>query len=319
MYRSKISLLTYPSLGIALAMACGPQPIDVPDEDGDSDNGGTGASQGSGGSFGGSVATGGFSGTPATGGSAGTPATGGSAGTPATGGSAGTPAMGGTPATGGTFPTGGVAGAGGAVGVGGSVAGTPATGGSAGAGMLMCGATFEVGTDGFVRAPGTTGCWNGYAYSGGDAGSMLTTPTSFGTCGMPCMLRVAGTLGPANAANLYAGVVYLGFNVNQAAGTTTPGVIAPTGTGLQVTYTKTAGPATIRVQIQTAGGASATRWCANLTASPATIPYSMFNTQCWDNLGTAYAKQPIEAIQLVAPGGEAAQAIDMTFVSVKDT
>jgi hypothetical protein len=318
MYRSWNSLFAYVAIVIGVGTSCAPQGIEVPDDDDDNDNGGTGASAGKGGSFGGTPSNGGtFGGTPATGGFSGTPSTGGFAGTPSTGGT-----FAGTPSTGGTFPTGGVAGSatGGTAGTvaTGGTAGTPATGGAAGGMPTSCDATFAVGSDGFVRSPGTMGCLHGYAYSGGDAGSMLTTPTSFGTCGMPCMLRVAGTLGPANAANMYAGVVYLGFNVNQAAGATTPGVIAPTGTGLQVTFTKVAGPATIRVQIQTAGGASATRWCANLTTSPMTIPYTMFNTQCWDNLGTAYAKQPIEAIQLVAPGAETAGPIDMTLVSALD-
>ena len=63
----------------------------------------------------------------------------------------------------------------------------------------------------------------------------------------------------------------------------------------------------------------ATRWCATLTASPATIPYTMFNTTCWEPAsGTAYAKQPIEAVQLVAPGDMAAAPLDMTLVSVKE-
>ena len=114
-----------------------------------------------------------------------------------------------------------------------------------------------------------------------------------------------------------AGVVYLGFNVNQPAGSSTFTTLAPAGTSLVVTYTKVSGPATIRVQIQ----AGANRWCANLTASPATIPYTSFNLMCWETAPPAtgaYAKQPIEAVQLVAPGGEMAQPIDMTLVSVKD-
>jgi hypothetical protein len=49
-----------------------------------------------------------------------------------------------------------------------------------------------------------------------------------------------------------------------------------------------------------------------------TVPYTTFNTACWDNSGTAYAKQPIEAVQLVAPGDMAAAPLDMTLVSVKD-
>ena len=91
----------------------------------------------------------------------------------------------------------------------------------------------------------------------------------------------------------------------------------PTGTGLQVTYTKVSGPTTIRVQIQDA----TTRWCAPLTTSGATIPYTSFNTMCWETAPPAtgaYAKQPITQVQLVAPGGETAVPIDMTLVSVKD-
>jgi hypothetical protein len=45
----------------------------------------------------------------------------------------------------------------------------------------------------------------------------------------------------------------------------------------------------------------------------------MFNTTCWEPAsGTAYAKQPIEAVQLVAPGDMAAAPLDMTLVSVKE-
>jgi hypothetical protein len=313
MHRAHRSIVSTFTLGVLLAIGCATAPTEVPEDDDDDDNnGGTGP-------------TGGFSGTPATGGNfpqggsfpqGGTPASGGTpaaGGTPASGGTpaaGGTPASGGTPAAGGSLPTGGVSGAGisGAAGV----AGTPGAGGTGS--TATCDAAFAVGADGFVRAPGVSGCWHGYAYSGGDTGSTLTTMTSFAMCGMPCMLRVAGTLGPATAENAYIGSVYLGFNVAQPAGSTTFTTLTPTGTSLQVTYTKTAGPATIRVQIQ----AGANRWCAPLTASPATIPYAMFNTACWDNSGTAYTKQPIEAVQLVAPGEMTAVPLDVTLVSVKE-
>ena len=311
MLRNRQSLLTYALVGIALAIACGPQPIEVPEDDDDeNDNGrgGTGATGGNlptGGAFptGGSFATGGFT-------TGGTVATGGftTGGTVATGGALPT---GGAAGASGTFPTGGVAGT---VATGG-VAGTVATGGAGGSGTVSCGAAFEAGADGFIRAPGTTGCWHGYAYAGGDTGSMVM-PTSFAMCGMGCMLRVTGTVGAATEANSYAGVAYLGFNVNQAAGASAVGTATPTGTSLQITYTKTAGPTVIRAQITSAGGT--TRWCATLTASPASIPYTMFNTACWDGSGTAYAKQPIEAVQLVSPGDMAAAPLDMTLVSVKD-
>jgi hypothetical protein len=313
--RTPFSLLT---LGIAVAIACGPQPIDVPeDNDDDDDKGGTGA-MGFGGSVGGSVpygGTSGYGGVTPTGGFGATTPTGGFSGTAPTGGFSGAVGTGGFPtggaSTGGALPTGGVAGtpAGGASGA--------ATGGAGGSAPVACDAAFAVAADGFVRAlAAASGCWHGYAFAGGDTGSMVM-PTSFAMCGMGCMLRASGTVGPATAANMYTGVVYLGFNINQPLGSPTPGTLAPAGTGLTVTYTKASGPATIRVQIQ----AGSTRWCANLTASPMTIPYTMFNTACWDNTGTAYAKQPIEAVQLVIPGPDAAAgvAFDMTLVSVKDT
>ena len=184
-----------------------------------------------------------------------------------------------------------------------------------GVGVVTCDGVFSVGADGFVRAPGVSGCWHGYAFAGGDTGS-LVMPTSFATCGAGCQLRVSGTLGPATAANNYSGVVYLGFNLNQAAGSSTlGGRVTPTGTSLQVTYTKVSGPTIVRIQIQS----GSTRWCAQLAGSPVNIPYATFNTACWDMTGSAYAKQPIESVQLVAPGGAAAVPIDMTLVSVKDT
>jgi hypothetical protein len=258
-------------------------------------------------------------GTPSTGGTGfptgGTPSTGGTGlptgGTPSTGGT-GFP-TGGTPSTGGTFPTGGTPSTGG---TGTPTGGAGGSGGGGGMGPAVCGSTFMVTDDGFMLAPGASGsCWHGYAFAGGDTGSTVA-PTTFGMCGAGCMLRTSGTVGPATATNMYSGVVYLGVNINQDAGSSTFTPIAPVGSSLVVAFTKAAGPATIRVQIQ----AGSSRWCANLTTSPATIPYIMFNTQCWDMMGTAYAKQPIEAVQLVIPGPDAAAgvAFDMTLVSIRD-
>jgi hypothetical protein len=44
----------------------------------------------------------------------------------------------------------------------------------------------------------------------------------------------------------------------------------------------------------------------------------MFNTQCWDNMGQAYAKQPIESVIIVMPGDAATTAFDFTLHSVRD-
>jgi hypothetical protein len=252
---------------------------------------------------------------------------------------------GGTGGKGGTGGTGGaMGGSGGAMagsgaataGSGGSGAGVggAATGGAAGASAgaagsgtgggnaVTCDATFAVGSDGFVRAPGVAGdCWHGYASSGKGAMDMASVimPTTYAACGAGCMLRLSGTLGAANADNDYTGVVFFGFNVNQATGSNAKGTVTPKGTGLTATFTNTGASPIVRVQIS-AGTAETTRWCANATSGVA-IPYTMFNTKCWDTTvagAAAYAMQPIDTVQIVLPGGEADAPFDITLMSVKD-
>ena len=55
------------------------------------------------------------------------------------------------------------------------------------------------------------------------------------------------------------------------------------------------GGSALRLQIQGPDGAtSATdRWCAPIKGSGGFIPWSSFNTKCWDGTGTAYSGQPI--------------------------
>ena len=54
-------------------------------------------------------------------------------------------------------------------------------------------------------------------------------------------------------------------------------------------------------------------------ASPVTVPYSMFNTACWDPVsGTAYTKQPITEVSLILPGGPTAGALNVQLISLKE-
>lgn len=160
-------------------------------------------------------------------------------------------------------------------------------------------------------------CWHGYSFTGGDTGS-APLPADFAMCGAGCMLHITGTVGAATEANAYAGIVFMGFNVAQAAGAATKGTVTPTGTGLVVTYTNTSATPVVRFQIQS-GSSASTRWCAPLTGSPATIPYTSFNTECWEGgAGVAYAKQAIDQAMLVIPGGAAAAAVDITLTSVTE-
>jgi hypothetical protein len=225
------------------------------------------------------------------------------------GGGAGGKAGGGTPgAQGGNRPTGGTT-----TTVGGSVtftggianAGGAATG-TGGAAMVTCEAAFAAGNDGFVKAKGAGAtCWHGYAFAGKAGEGSTVDKTTFSTCGAGCMICAKGEVGASDSA-----VAFVGFNVAQSPGSSAAGSIAPTGTGLTVTFTKT-GTFPLRVQIQGVGGDKdeTKRWCYTVTTSPVTIPYAMFNTQCWEGgAGTAYAKEPIQAVQLLIPGSASATA-----------
>ena len=121
----------------------------------------------------------------------------------------------------------------------------------------------------------------------------------------------------ATMANNYATYAGVGFNVNQttAGGTAAP-TLTPTGTALVIGYSGTYGSLPLRVQLT--DGTS--RWCYEIKAmpSPVTISYTSFNTACWDNSGTAYAKQPINALQLEVAGASAAGSYNISLTSVKE-
>lgn len=309
---------------VALIAGCAAQTTDESRKDGDvgnisgspgvTANAGAGptASGGPASSASGSPSSGGSTTTTTTGGMAGSSMGGTVSGGTTSGGSVfgGTAPMAGT-VSGGTAPMAGTTAAG-TTAAGTSAAGTSAAGATASEGVT-CDAAFAVGTDGFVRAPGTSGCWHGYAYASGDSGSTVT-PESFETCGSGCTLHVTGTVGAANADNNYAGYVVVGFNISQASGGGTVETTTPSGSSLTMTFTKVSGP-DLRVQLQS----GSTTWCASVTSSPATVAYTDFNTECWEGgAGTAYAMQPIDAVQLSLPGAETATPFDVTLVSAAD-
>ena len=63
-----------------------------------------------------------------------------------------------------------------------------------------------------------------------------------------------------------------------------------------------------------------TTWCYTVTgASPVNIPYSSFTQQCYNPTpGTAYAKNPIDQIQLQIAGGTAAGTLNLAITSVTE-
>jgi len=245
-----------------------------------------------------------------------------------TGGSTGTggvnPGTGGTH-TGGSTGTGGIRGTGGITtsGTGGTiVAGTggTTTTGTGGSTAVACSPTFQPTTGGWVTMPAKSGCWNGYAFSFTETpncGSTIT-PADFSTCSTTCALSASGTVGAATAANSYCGVVGIGFNINQAQGATTGSTLAPTGTGITVTFSETAAALPFRVQLR--DDSTGTNYCYQATGTSATIPYGSFNTKCYDTPadGVAYAKQPITSVQILIAGGAAATPFTMALMNVQE-
>jgi hypothetical protein len=195
-------------------------------------------------------------------------------------------------------------------GTGGSSGGTSgaggSTGGSAGQSSVSCDTQFSVGADGFVRMLAHDACWHGYAMSGADAASSVY-PKTWGTCGADCQLEIIGTVGGV-------GYAYLGFNLNQAAGSAAAGTVTPTGTGIKLTHTYSS-VLTAYLELITSSG---TTYCVELPASGTTVPYTSFKSDCWDISGTTYAKQPLKSLEVSISGGESSADFDLHITSVEE-
>jgi len=173
--------------------------------------------------------------------------------------------------------------------------GAPATGGSAtNGGSSSVDGSYYVG-----------GVWSGYMWDSATGTGSTITPADFTTHTPGAAFCVSGTVGPMTD---YSGVALLGFNINQAKDATalatwTPASISSGGVTVNVSNN---GTSTLRVQIQGPSGATdaTDRWCATMITfnQSVTIPWSSFNTSCWDGLGTRYAGQPLEAVMILVPG-----------------
>lgn len=155
---------------------------------------------------------------------------------------------------------------------------------------------------------GTSGTWMGYAYTftGPATGSKGTiAPANF--MGMTSVCA----MGMITADPMYLSVAGLGWNINQAKGTTAaePPImtVATSGTGLEVNVTVTgltlaAGSGSpLRAQIKASAD-----YCAPIAASGVSkIPWSMFNTKCWNTAETGAmafaAGTAIKAVELIVP------------------
>jgi hypothetical protein len=161
-----------------------------------------------------------------------------------------------------------------------------------------CGSSFAVTAGGWVTAPGTSGnCWHGYAYVAQNAASV--TPESFENCGTPCMLCMQGTV---NEMSDFTSFALVGVNLNQPTREPAGAAVVPEGDALEISFTNSTG-SLLRVQLEGPSNSDSDRWCVELVgASPQTIPYSSFRTNCWEATGQAYNRQPLRSLSITAPG-----------------
>ena len=302
---------------------------------GGSGSGGTTAKGGSGGNnSGGSGSGGSGSGGNGSGGS-------GSGGSTAKGGASGS---GGTGSGGSNSGGSGAGGSGsGGNGAGGSGSGGNGAGGAASGGSGAGGASTG-GTTGGSRPKGyfytadwgvKSVDWHGCAWTGKDStvsGSTTSVvPVDFMSTADGGPYEVSGTV-----YNDYNSVALMGFNLNESitgvdtqckndpASATKDGpptaTIPSSATGIAVNWSAKVAPVTsFRIQIQgVKGGSDATnRWCATITdaSGPSFVPFSSFNTKCWDGTGTKYNNEPIDAVVFLVPGTVAKPApYDFTIV-----
>lgn len=168
--------------------------------------------------------------------------------------------------------------------------------------------------------------WHGCAWTGIDQVQGSTTtivPQDFTahTAGEPYCVQ--GTVHDD-----YAAVSLIGFNLGEdpngadcsydpadAMAEGPPGVTLG-GTGIAINFTKSTA-ATLRVQIQGPDGATNenARWCATIDAvnGKTHVPYSAFNTTCWDGKGNAYNNEPISAIVFLVPGQDMGSFTDYDY------
>jgi hypothetical protein len=166
---------------------------------------------------------------------------------------------------------------------------------------------------GFPSAGGyiSSGEWHGYAFTAASGSASMISPMDFDArqAGQP--LCASGTVG---AAADYSGTALVGVNVAQEMTTdSTPMAVVPMKRGVMVQVKNNAG-STLRLQIQGPNGGTDAkdRWCAPIVGNGGFIPFSQFNSACWDNSGSAYAMQPIVAAMVIVPGGNS-EAVKFDF------
>lgn len=138
----------------------------------------------------------------------------------------------------------------------------------------------------------SSGAWRGYFWTSTQGVGTTITPADFTaqTSGMPRCVQGSVAITPD-----YSGIAMLGVNLSEDGDGKK--AVTPSGKGVLIEVQNNAG-SPLQFQIEGAAG----RWCVYLNESGGFIPWSDFNTACWDNSGKAYDKEPITSAAIVVPG-----------------
>jgi hypothetical protein len=150
----------------------------------------------------------------------------------------------------------------------------------------------------------------GYAYSYADMGGSTACLDTIAFCGM----GTTALQTPATSMTVWGSGI--GVNLNQRMGATTSGACAATGGGIGYAISGTLPPQGMRLIIDNAGK----DYCAPLTATSGTIPWSAFSTQCWQpEAGAGLAAAPTMAthVQFQVNAAAAAGTFNFCVTSLK--
>jgi hypothetical protein len=161
--------------------------------------------------------------------------------------------------------------------------------------------------------------WKGYLWiSEHGQGSMIAPTTDFAAATFESKVCIKGSVVPTPDSS---GNAMLGMNINQAHRTDAPTLtVVPSRDGVQVDVVNTGG-SPLRVQVHAPDGATngMSRWCAMVTGSGGFIPWSQFNTACWDGSGNPYKREPISSAMLLVPGNtESAVSYDFCLLRLTE-
>jgi endoglucanase len=162
---------------------------------------------------------------------------------------------------------------------------------------------FAVRDGGYIIA----GPWHGYSWARVTGDGSTIDPASFSDLESGSgPLCASGTVG---AMANWSGSALIGFNLNQdedGADAAINAVEVQPG-GLRVNISNPGGTE-VRIQVvgSTGGATESDRWCFVVSNfNEHVIPWTSFNTHCWDNGGEYYAGQPLTAAAVLVPGHNA--------------